>query len=98
MATAEVPQHMRALAKANEIRLARAEVKANVADGRTTAAAVILDPPACCMSMTMAELLCSQWRWGTDRTSKFLAGIGMTETKTIGSLTERQRRALAAIL
>ncbi len=99
MATIEqIPQHMQALAKANEIRLARAEVKAKVADGSTTAAAVILEPPACVMSMTMAELLCCQRRWGELRTSKFLAGIGMSETKTVGSLTLRQRLALAAML
>ena len=99
MATAEeIPQHMQALAMANRIRLARAEVKRQIACREITAAEVILDPPVCCMSMTMAELLCSQWRWGTDTTSKFLAKICMPETKTVGSLTPRQRRALAAIL
>lgn len=92
------PQHMQALAKANEVRLARAGVKRQIAHRELTVAAVILEPPACCMSMTMAELLCSQWRWGTDTTSKFLAKIRMPETKTVGSLTPRQRRALAAIL
>lgn len=98
MTTIEVPQHMQALAKADEIRLARFEIKRRLADGRTTAAAVILDPPACCMSMTMAKLLCAQRQWGDYKTSKFLSAIGMSESKTVGSLTERQRCALAAIL
>jgi hypothetical protein len=48
--------------------------------------------------MTIAELLLSQPRWGHKRCTKFLADIGMTETKTIGSMTERQRKALAALL
>lgn len=48
--------------------------------------------------MTIAELLTSQRRWGTTRASEFLAGIGMPETKTLGSMTERQRSLLASML
>ena len=46
--------------------------------------------------MTIAELLQSQRRWGATRCSKLLASIGMGETKTVGSMTERQRLALVA--
>lgn len=99
MTTVEhVPQHMQALAKANVIRRARAEVKRQVADGRTTAAAVILDPPACAASMTIAELLGIQRGWGDRRTAWFLAGTGMDHAKTLGSMTDRQRRATAMML
>ena len=38
----------------------------------------------------------SQHRWGRTRCRRFLAAIPMSETKTIGTMTERQRRALAA--
>jgi hypothetical protein len=48
--------------------------------------------------MTIAELLLSQRRWGATRASKFLADIGMSETKTVGSMTDRQRRALSAMI
>ena len=92
------PQHMRALQRANEVRLARAELKRRVADGETTAAAVILASPWEAESMAVAELLMSQHRWGHTRARRFLAGIPMTETKTIGSMTDRQRRSLAALL
>ena len=92
------PQHMRALQRANEVRLARAELKRRVTDGETTAAAVILASPWEAESMAVAELLMSQHRWGHTRARRFLAGIPMTETKTIGSMTDRQRRSLAALL
>jgi hypothetical protein len=92
------PQHMRALQRANEVRLARAELKRRVTDGETTAAAVILASPWEAESMAVAELLMSQHRWGHTRARRFLAGVPMTETKTIGSMTERQRRSLAAML
>ena len=49
-------------------------------------------------SMTIAELLTSQRRAPTTRCSKFLAGIGMPETKTVGSMTERQRSLLATLI
>lgn len=93
-ATAEAPQHMTALKRANEIRLARAELKHQVNAGTTTIADVIANVPDCAASMAIAELVCSQRRWGTTRCSKLLASIGMPETKTIGSMTLRQRAAL----
>ena len=45
--------------------------------------------------MAIADLLMSQHRWGRTRCRRFLAAVPMSETKTIGSMTDRQRRALA---
>lgn len=91
-------QHMQALARANRVRLARAELKRQVADGELTASEVITACPWEAESMAVADLLASQRRWGRTRCRKFLASIPMSETKTIGSMTERQRRTLAALL
>ena len=49
-------------------------------------------------SMAVGDLLMSQRRWGQTRCRKFLAQIPMSEKKTVGSLTDRQRRTLAAML
>ncbi|MEA2191702.1 MAG: hypothetical protein QOI73_1823 [Solirubrobacteraceae bacterium] len=95
---APAPQHMQALRRANEVRLARAELKRSVAEGRTTVSTIILACPWEAASMTIAELLLSQRRWGATRCSRFLGAIGMSETKTVGSMTDRQRRALAAMI
>ncbi|HVF77632.1 MAG TPA: hypothetical protein VNA28_05000 [Solirubrobacteraceae bacterium] len=92
------PQHMQALQRANKVRLARAELKRRVGEGTLTVGEVILVCPWEAASMTIAELLASQRRWGTTRVSKFLASIGMPETKTVGSMTERQRSLLAALI
>jgi len=48
--------------------------------------------------MAVADLLMSQRRWGQTRCRKFLAQIAMSEKKTVGSMTDRQRRTLAAML
>ena len=92
------PQYMRALERANQVRLARAELKRRVAIGEIHVAEVILECPWEADSMAVADLLMSQRRWGQTRCRKFLSQIPMSEKKMIGSMTERQRRALAAIL
>jgi hypothetical protein len=92
------PQHMRALERANKVRLARAELKRRIAVGDVDAAEVILNCPWEAASMAVADLLMSQRRWGRTRCRKFLATVPMSENKTIGSMTDRQRRTLAARL
>src|ERR1039457_5124658 len=92
------PQHMRALERANKVRLARAGLKRRVAGGEIGVAEVILDCPWEAQSMAVADLLMSQRRWGQTRCRKFLAQIPMSEKKTVGSMTDRQRRTLAAML
>jgi hypothetical protein len=94
-ATAPAPQHMRALERANRVRLARAELKRLVADGELAAAEIVLTCPWEAESMAISDLLMSQHRWGRTRCRRFLASIPMSETKT---MTDRQRRALAARL
>lgn len=96
--TAPAPQHMRALARANEVRLARADLKRRIGHGEVSVAEVVMASPWEAESMTISDLLMSQRRWGTTRCRKLLLGIPMSENKTVGSMTDRQRRALAALL
>jgi len=92
------PQYMRALERANQVRLARAELKRRVAVGDADVAEVILECPWEAASMAVGDLLMSQRRWGQTRCRKFLAQVPLSEKKPIGSMTERQRRTLAALL
>jgi hypothetical protein len=98
MDAAPAPQHMRALNRANEVRLARAELKKKIADGTLTVAAVLEDQPWEAARMTVADLLMSQHRWGHTRCRRFLAALPMSETKTVVTLTDRQREQLIARL
>ncbi len=92
------PQRLRALERANEVRLARAGLKRKIADGEISAADVILAPPEAARSWAVGELLLSQRRWGATRCRKFLVRNQVNETKPLDKLTERQRRVLAAQL
>jgi hypothetical protein len=91
-------QCLQALERANAVRLARAELKRRVAAAEISVADVVLDAPWEAASMTIFDLLTSQRRWGTTRCRKFLQGVLMTENKTVGSMTQRQRTAIAAEL
>lgn len=96
-ATAD-PQHMQALAQANRVRLARAELKRRISSGERSAVEVIIDCPWEAETMSVAAVLMSQRRWGRTRCRKFLTSIPVSENKTVGSMTDRQRRTLAALL
>ena len=92
------PQPVRALQHANHVRRARSELKTRIADGQLSAAEVILTCPSEIASMRIAQLLASQRGWGEVRSRAFLAQVAVQENKSIGSLTERQRRAVASVL
>lgn len=92
------PQHLRALERANRVRLARAALKRRVAAEEVSAAEVILQSPWEAESMSISELLMSQRRWGRTRCRRILLSLGLPENKQIGTMTERQRTALAAML
>jgi hypothetical protein len=92
------PQRLRALGRANEIRLARAALKRQIAHGEISVAEVIMTPPEAAESWPMSELLMSQRRWGNERCRKFLKRNGIYELKPVGTLTDRQRSMLASQL
>jgi len=94
----QIPQHMQALARANRVRLARAELKRSIGRGEVDVAEVIRDCPWETESMTLAELLTSQRRWGRTRARKLLQALALSENKRLGTLTPRQRALLSSAL
>ena len=96
--TAAQEQPLRALEFANRVRLARASLKRSVAAGELSAAEVILTAPWQAHTMEVSDLLMSQRRWGRARCRRLLVSLAVPENKQIGTLTERQRLALAAML
>ena len=48
--------------------------------------------------MALSDLLMSQRRWGRARCRRVLLSLGLPENKQVGTLTDRQRRALASTL
>jgi hypothetical protein len=89
---------MQALEHANRVRLARAALKRSIAGGEVAASEVVRDCPWETASMTLAELLTSQRRWGRTRSRKFLLALALSENKRLGTLTSRQRQLVSSEL
>lgn len=87
-------QHMEALARANYIRLGRAEIKREIHDGIVSTIDVLLGEPDVCNSMSLYELITSQPRWGKKRTRTLLSTVPIREDKKLRDLTPRQRDAV----
>jgi hypothetical protein len=91
-------QHLRALEYANRVRLARARLKRRIAAGELAASEVILSCPWQAHTMRISDLVMSQKRWGRTRCRRLLMAHSVPENKEVGTLTERQRLALSAVL
>jgi hypothetical protein len=95
---ARLEQRRGALRQANLVREARAKLKGRIAAGELSAADVVVSSRWELDSMPIEKLLASQRGWGRGRCSEFLERMQIRETKTIGSMTERQRALVAAVL
>ncbi|MGH2939471.1 MAG: hypothetical protein ACRDPE_15290 [Solirubrobacterales bacterium] len=100
-ATTTEPQHMAALRRANEVRLALAEAKREILAG-TLSIPDAFDDPRCQLGR-VREVLGAQHRWGATRIRKAiertnLASGGRLEEKRICELTKRQRARLLDVV
>jgi hypothetical protein len=91
-------QRLRALAKANEVRRERARLKRELAAGQLEFAGVLCDPPACAQTAMLRDLLLALPKVGPARVNRALARCQITDTKTLASLSDRQRAALLRLL
>jgi len=98
MTTTALPQHLQALTAANDTRLFRAHLKRDLKAGRVEIAPVVLDPDTRLGSMRTTDLLGALPRVGTHRAGRLVRAVGISETRTIGALTPRQRGVLVAEL
>ena len=98
-ANASVPgrsrqQRLRALQLANEIRSARAQLKKDLASGRIELAQILARPPECVRTARVRDVLLALPKIGSVKAGRILADCGIAHSKTLGSLTERQRTEL----
>jgi len=87
-----------ALARANKIRGARAELKRRLRAGEIVAGDVILRGAHDTDTVMVTDVLSNQPGWGPVRSAKVLRAVSLSDLKTLGSLTQRQRLTLAAAL
>ena len=91
-------QRLFALQRANEIRLGRAQLKKELAAGRCRIDDLLVETPALARDAKVYDLLLAVPKLGRARVSKLLRHCRISEAKTLGGLSERQRAELIVAL
>jgi hypothetical protein len=91
-------QRMDALARANEIRSQRAQLKRDLKAGRHSIHQLLLDPPEFLETAKVFDMLLAVPKYGRVKVNKILTHCRISPSKTIGGLSERQRAELVSML
>jgi len=91
-------QRMDALARANEIRSLRAQLKRDLKAGRLQVQHLLLDPPEFLETAKVFDMLLAVPKYGRVKVNKILTHCRISPSKTIGGLSERQRAELVSML
>lgn len=91
-------QKMDALALANEIRGKRASLKRDLKSGRVKIHTQIASPPDWLMTAKVMDLLLAVPKIGRVKANKALVQCRISPSKTVGGLSDRQRRELVDLL
>src|SRR6266508_3846222 len=87
-------QRMEALPRANDIRMRRAKLKKDRKVGRARIEAVISDPPEYFLTAKVFDILMAVPKFGRVKAARFLNQCRISQSKTVGGLSERQRAEL----
>ena len=89
-------QRLDALRRANEVRVARARLKRQLALGERRLDELLAQVPEFARGAKVFDLMRAVPTLGPVRARQLLVHYGISETKTVGGLSERQRAALIA--
>ncbi len=91
-------QRMDALRRANEIRVRRAQLKKDLKAGTVKIEEVLRDPPAYVETAKVIDILMAVPKFGRVKAARFLNQCRISQSKTVGGLSERQRAELVSLL
>ena len=87
-------QRMEALKRANDIRVRRAQLKKDLKDGTVHIEDVLLDPPDWVSTAKVFDMLMAVPKFGRVKAARLLNQCRISQSKTVGGLSERQRTEL----
>jgi hypothetical protein len=90
-------QRMDALRRANEIRVRRAQLKKDLKDGRVQVEEVLRRPPDFVETAKVFDILMAVPKFGRVKAARFLNQCRISQSKTVGGLSERQRTELIGL-
>ncbi len=90
-------QRMEALKRANDIRVRRAQLKKDLKDGVVHIESVLLDPPEFVSTAKVFDMLMAVPKFGRVKAARLLNQCRISQSKTVGGLSERQRTELVSL-
>ena len=91
-------QRMEALRRANEIRVRRAQLKKDLKAGVVSVEDILSDPPSYVETAKVIDILMAVPKFGRVKAARFLNQCRISQSKTVGGLSERQRAELVSLL
>src|SRR5688572_24691820 len=90
-------QRMEALKRANDIRVRRAQLKKDLKNGRASIEEVLNDPPEYVSTAKVFDMLMAVPKFGRVKAARFLNQCRISQSKTVGGLSDRQRAELVGL-
>jgi hypothetical protein len=87
-------QRMDALRRANDVRVRRAQLKKDLKDGRVRIQTILGDPPEYVETAKVIDILMAVPKFGRVKAARFLNTCRISQSKTVGGLSDRQRAEL----
>ena len=91
-------QRMEALKRANDIRTKRAQLKRDLKASKVNIHTLLLDPPEYVETAKVFDMLLAVPKYGRVKTNRVLNQCRISPSKTIGGLSQRQRKELVGQL
>jgi hypothetical protein len=85
---------MEALARANDIRVRRAQLKKDLKAGRVEIEGILATPPEYVATAKVFDILMALPKFGRVKAGRFLNQARISQSKTVGGLSDRQRTEL----
>ncbi len=91
-------QRMEALERANQIRTRRAQLKKDLKAGSVQIEEILSTPPQYVETAKVVDILMAVPKFGRVKAARFLNQCRISQSKTVGGLSERQRTELVGLL
>lgn len=92
--TRSLDQRMDALARANDIRVKRAQLKKDLKTGQIQVEDILSDPPDYVGTAKVFDMLMAVPKFGRVKATRFLNQCRISQSKTVAGLSDRQREEL----
>ena len=87
-------QRMDALKRANDVRVRRAKLKKDLKEGKVKIEQILGNPPEYVSTAKVIDILMAVPKFGRVKAARFLNTCRISQSKTVGGLSDRQRTEL----